>query len=323
MNKKWTEALDALAAKAGLQVEAQTHHVFGDYKGYTVCVALAGQNNMMTMMFSVSQNGDMPSAATIRQSARQCKSVNAGSVRRYKVSYTLRGGMTVGKSVENIQQALDEVTAFFQDNGFANCCEHCGQAEKTEAYLVNGNASVLCEKCFADISSEKDAKAQAESRKSENLVGGLVGALLGSLVGVLTIVLIGQLGYVSVWAGVVTGVCTIKGYEWLGRRLSAKGVLISVLAIIGMVYVAHRLDWTISIYRQIAPAMDVFTIFKGIPEWLKDGSLDAGSYFTSLGLLYLFSLLGAIPTIFNVMRNRERQHVTAKMSGEKDDAFGN
>lgn len=322
MNRKWTEALEALAAKTGLQVEEQTHHVFGDYKGYTVCVALAGQNNMTTMMFSVSQNGDMPSAAAVRQFAKQCKSVSAGSVQRRKVSYTLRGGMTVAGSVENIQQALDEVTAFFQDNGFVNCCEHCGQSEKTDACLVGGNAAVLCENCFADISSEEDVKAQAENRKRENPAGGLVGALLGSLAGMLAIVLIGQLGYISVWAGVITGVCTIKGYEWLGRRLSAKGVLMSVLVIVGMVYAAHRIDWTISVYRQIAPGADVFTVFKAIPEWLRDGSLDAGSYFTSLGLLYLFSLLGAIPTIGNVMRNRERQHITARMSGKKDDAFG-
>ncbi len=72
-NRKWMEALEAMAAKAGLQVEAQTNHVFGEYKGYTVCILPTGQNNVMTMMLSVSQNDTMPSAAVIKQLSSSAK----------------------------------------------------------------------------------------------------------------------------------------------------------------------------------------------------------------------------------------------------------
>lgn len=322
MNKKWMEALDAIAAKTGLHVEPETYHVFGDYNGYTVCITPIGQNNMMTIMFAVNRNDNMPDAAVIKQFVKHCKLVNGSSVQRYKVSYTVSGGMTVAKNMEKIQGALEEATAFFADNGFVNCCEHCGKAEKTEAYLVNGNTSVLCEGCFAEISTEADAKAQAESRKTESVVGGIVGALLGSLLGVLVIVLVGQLGYVSMWSGVVMGVCTVKGYEMLGRRLSGKGIAISVLVILGMVYFAHQVDWTVSIYNQVTPKVDVFTIFRAIPRLLKEGELNSHTYYGNLGMLYLFSLLGAVPTIIGVMRNRKNQNVTVKMYGKENTGFG-
>lgn len=321
-NRKWMEALEAMAAKAGLQVEAQTNHVFGEYKGYTVCILPTGQNNVMTMMFSVSQNDTMPSAAVIKQFVKQCKAVEGSSVQRYKVSYTIRAGMTVGKNMEKLETALEEAVAFFRDMGFVNCCEHCGKTGKTEAYLVSGKASLLCEECFAGISSEADAKAQAENEKGENLIGGIVGALLGALLGALVIVLVGQLGYVSAWSGVIMGVCTAKGYEWLGRRLSVKGILISALVIIGMVFFAHQADWAISIYRQITPKVDVFTIFTAIPELIREGSIEAHNYYAGLGLLYLFSLLGAIPTVIGVIQNNKQKHVTAKMFGKKDAGLG-
>lgn len=321
-SKKWMEALDGLAARTGLQVESQADHVFGDYNGYTVCIAPTGPNNVMTMMFSVSQNDGMPDAAAIKQFVKRCKVVDGRNVQRYKVTFTLRAGMTVARSADKLQAALDEITAFFRENGFVNRCEHCGEAEKTEACLVSGSASILCNACFAQISSQADARAQAESGKSESLVGGIVGAFLGALLGAVAIVLIGQLGYVSALSGVIMGVCAAKGYEWLGRRLSVRGIVISALVMIGMVYFAHQADWTVSIYRQITPRVDVFTIFNAIPELLKEGSIEASEYYGGLGLLYVFSLLGAIPTVIGVIRGVKQRHVTVKMIGKKDVALG-
>lgn len=320
--KKWVEALDSLAARTGLQVESQMNHVFGEYKGYTVCIVPYGPNSVMTMMFSVSQSGDMPDAAAIRQFVRQSKAVDGSSVQRHKVSFTIRAGLTAAKSIEKLEAALEETTAFLRDKGFTGCCEHCGKAEKTEVYLVSGKASILCEACFAEISREADARAQAESRRGESLVGGIVGALLGAVLGVIAIVLIGQLGYVSALSGVIMGACTTKGYEWLGRHLSVRGVVISVLVMIGMVYFAHQVNWTVSIYRQISPKADLFTIFKAIPDLLREGSIKASSYYGNLGLLYLFSLLGALPTVIGVIRGEKQRHATAKMFGRGDVGFG-
>ena len=37
---------------------------------------------------------------------------------------------------------------------------------------------------------------------------------------------IARLGYVAMVAGIVLGICTIKGYEILGRKVSRKGIVI-------------------------------------------------------------------------------------------------
>ena len=56
---------------------------------------------------------------------------------------------------------------------------------------------------------------------------GIVGALIGSLIGAVVIVIVGQLGYVAAVSGLVMAICTLKGYEMLGKKLGTPGIIIS------------------------------------------------------------------------------------------------
>lgn len=133
--------------------------------------------------------------------------------------------------------------------------------------------------------------------KQDNLLPGIVGALLGSLLGVACIVLLDRLGYVAAVSGVIMAVCSLKGYEMLGGSLSRRGVIVSSVIMVIMTFFGNQLGWAFA----AADALDLsfWEAYRGIMPMLRQGVIDAGAYWGNLVLLYLFTLLGAVPTVHN------------------------
>lgn len=151
----------------------------------------------------------------------------------------------------------------------------------------------------------------ATQQKSENVVGGIVGALLGSVIGIICIIFFSQLGRISVVSGFVMAICTIKGYELLGGRLTKKGVVISFLMMIVMTYVGDRMDWAILIAREVDA--DFFSAFQAVPMLLEEEIIDVGAYWYDIILLYVFTIGGAIPTIIQVLKDRKTENKFAQV----------
>lgn len=139
-----------------------------------------------------------------------------------------------------------------------------------------------------------------ETAKRENVLTGLVGAFLGSLVGVALIVLLGQMGYVASLSGLVMALCAMKGYSWLGGAMSKKGAVIVSLLTLVMTYFGNRLDFAVSV--ALAAEVDVFTAFRSIDRLLEGGYINAAAYWGGLAMLYLFTLLGAVPTLIRAFQ---------------------
>ena len=136
---------------------------------------------------------------------------------------------------------------------------------------------------------------EEQRKRRENVVAGVVGAFLGSLVGVVCAVVIGQLGYVASISGLIMAVCALKGYELLGGKLSKKGAAISLALILAMTYFAHRLTWAIALADALEGELGIWESFRVIPQLLKDKVLEGAPYWGDLALLYLFTLVGAVP----------------------------
>ena len=144
---------------------------------------------------------------------------------------------------------------------------------------------------------------EQQKKRQENVVAGLVGAFLGTLLGVVCTVVIGQLGYVASLSGLIMAVGALKGYELLGGRLSKKGAVISSALILVMTWLAHRLTWAIALTS--TAGLGVFESFQTIPELLEAGLLEGPAYWGDLVMLYLFTLLGAVPTIIAGLRSAD------------------
>lgn len=140
-----------------------------------------------------------------------------------------------------------------------------------------------------------------QEKRRENVVAGLVGAFLGTLIGVACVVVLGQMGYVASVSGLIMAVGALKGYELLGGTLSKKGAVISSVLILAMTYLAHRLSCAIMLTSALGRG--VFQCFQAVPILVKTGVLESRAYWGDLAMLYLFTLLGAVPTIIGGLRS--------------------
>ena len=147
----------------------------------------------------------------------------------------------------------------------------------------------------------KGRYSHIKKQRQENVLAGLVGAFLGSLLGVACIVIVGQLGYVAAISGLVMAVCSIKGYELLGGRISRKGAIIACLLTILMTYLGNKLDFAIAAAQFFE--VDIFTAFRAVDDLLEEEILNVSAYWSNLGMLYLFTLIGAVPTLVSAFRS--------------------
>lgn len=131
--------------------------------------------------------------------------------------------------------------------------------------------------------------------KKERVFLGFLGAFLGSLIGVVCIVLIGQWGYVASLSGVIMGFCALMGYQLLGRTISTKGIVICAVIMIIMVFISNQISYGFAVAEVYET--DVITGITAVPMLLAEGGIETDVFLKDLGMLYLFTALGAVPTL--------------------------
>lgn len=181
-------------------------------------------------------------------------------------------------------------------------CPYCGE-------ILEENAAV-CGSCGASQTPETETpeaqnpevrnpeqEAPAPAEKPENVLTGVVGALLGAAIGAGAIILLGQLGYIASISGFILAVCTLKGYELLGGKLSVKGIVISLILLLVTPYIADRLDWAIIIMKEFSSEGVTFgQAFAAVPGLIAEGAIVQSEYIKNLLMLYGFTILGAFST---------------------------
>ena len=162
----------------------------------------------------------------------------------------------------------------------------------------------FCEFCGAEIQQPTAVSAStAEVVKPDNLITGIVGALIGAALGAASIVLLSQLGVVASISGLILAVCTLKGYELLGGRLSTRGIIISLLLILVTPYLADRLDWAIVILRDV-PELTFAEAFAATPVLLEEGAIEMSVYVKNLLMIYGFAALGAFGSLKQAFKKK-------------------
>ena len=145
-----------------------------------------------------------------------------------------------------------------------------------------------------EFENEVMGSAPAEVKAPENVLLGLIGALVGAVLGGASIILLSQLGYIASISGFILAICTLKGYELLGKKLSKTGIVISILLMIVVTFVADIICIGIEVYNEFkifgATLADSFAV---LPELFMEGGIDFGAFFSNLGMLYAFVALGA------------------------------
>ena len=275
--------LQALADELGLQFDETSSVIFGQKDGYTFYIEQTNQKNQYCICCSVKNGEALPSLEEFKELTKSSKALKTYQVNLYKATFYIKTGMTKGKTREYIRQGLQDIIVFLKEKNLTNVCEQTGKAGKVDLYQVGGNLLLLSPEAFQELSSNLSIENQVYDHQKESILAGTVGAFLGSLIGGIVTLVIAQLGYVAVVAGIVMGVCTIKGYELLGKKLSKVGIAISVLFMLVMMLVAHQFDYAIQLAK--AEGVDVFTAFTYLTEYIFNGNEVHISYWTNLGLL--------------------------------------
>lgn len=268
---------------------------FGRKNGYYL--AIKGlQKKVFTLMTALSQKGQLPDQEALKVFVNDSSYFTGVTVKGYSVFFNLKGRLTQSKTLETFQEAIDELTSFLARSGYQPACQVTG-SEPTAIYSIANSVVFVSDEGLRQLTAQMSEKQLAHDNTKEQFIPGIIGALLGSLVGVAMIVIIGQLGYVSVVSGLIMGAATIKGYEFLGKKLTKKGIVATVLITLGMTYFAFRLDWALTVARFLSVSwLDGYQI---LPHLLESGDIDRTDYYIEMAKLLGFTLLGFIPSLLS------------------------
>lgn len=114
--------------------------------------------------------------------------------------------------------------------------------------------------------------------------------------------LVNQFGYIASISGVVMGVCALKGYQILGKKMSLKGIIICVILMLLMVYISNWFSYAVAV-AQVYKA-DIVSSFLAVPELIKEGAIESDAYYKDLLMLYVFTAIGAVPVIKNQIKGK-------------------
>ncbi len=307
MNKTVLNNYTTLAQRSQLRLDEKNGIIYGQRSGFPVLVYAADARYpyLLTVSLSAARVGGALDKDAWKAFSKEHKPVqnvkNEGNI----VAMHLAANNNVDKLCDNFNQSLDALIGFLMANDYTKVCQFCGQEIDTEPYYVGSSLMHLCPSCAARVSQDMQLSSQKQKEKKENVAAGIVGALVGSLIGVLCIVLVGQLGYVAAVSGLVMAICTLKGYELLGGKISVKGIVISAVLMVVMTFVGDQIDWAIVIMRELG--YDLMYSFRLIPLLLADGSIVASSYWGNLALVYIFAVIGAVPCAMSMIRGQKEK----------------
>jgi succinate dehydrogenase/fumarate reductase cytochrome b subunit len=143
----------------------------------------------------------------------------------------------------------------------------------------------------------------AEMEKQENVALGIIGAIGGSLIGVVVMVLLYYANTVAAIAGIAMIICAVKGYEKLSGRFSTRGVIISAIVTIAMVYVGARFCFAIEL-SEYYKGYNVFEAFVEAGEKIADNNIFADAFNEILLQQYLFAGIGIVLEVFAIFSNK-------------------
>ncbi len=310
MKKKVKQNYEQLALSTGLRLDEEGGALYGTHGEYSVLVYPANPSYpyILAVAISAARESGPLTGDEIKQFKNDNGPVTGLGQNGYVITMSLKGSKKQEVVRDNLVSGLNALTAFLRMHGYRSSCQTCGRDVKIAPRCVSGSYVLMCQDCYAQLQQNKTLVQAQKKQKNENVIGGVVGALLGSLVGVACIILISQLGYVAALSGIVMAVCTLKGYELLGGKLSKKGMVLSVVIMLFMTFLGDRLDWAIVVSRELE--IDFLTSFQLIPTLLEEQIIDGDTYWSNVTMLYLFLLVGAVPTIISTMKNQKKSGQT-------------
>lgn len=301
-----TEVYTAMAAACGLQYDTFHNVIYGQKNGFDLLIYEVNVDNpnILNIHTAARRGGPALSQEERAELTKGTQGFVAMNQEGYNLSTILaKSNSSDEELVAALPEAVDSFLAYLTTIGFRPCCSICGQNARFAGYQSGSDCLHLCESCESRINGGfLELSPTTDQSRKENVLSGTIGAFIGSLLGVLMIVVLGRLGIVASFSGVVMAVGVLKGYKILGGNLSKRGIVISVVIMLIMAYVGDRLDWALLVYQEYGRwtgsiRFSFVECYLAVPGLIRAGVIEMRRYLLNLAMLYGFLLLGAVPTI--------------------------
>ena len=302
------EELHAIASELGLQFDEDSRSIYGTQSGYLLFLQETDVKNQFRLCVSVSLNGNPADSEENELVWDEFKSeslpnLSTLSINQYLVSFVVKGAMRKSKTIEKLQTLITDLVAFLESHHFVQECAYSGQ-EGDSIFLIN-------EESYQLLKSNLQIEVDSYQNQKENVLLGAVGALLGALIGGAVALFIARLGYVAMVAGIVLGICTIKGYEILGRKVSRKGIVISSIWMVITVFLVNQIDLAMEVVAKLG--VEFAFAFRVVNQLIFSGDFP-DNYFYNLAMLAVFTLVGAGVSISSVWSSHKTKGIVRKIA---------
>lgn len=309
------EELQAIASGLGLQFDEESGSIYGVQSGYLLLLHEADVKNQFRLSVSVSLNGN-PADSEENElvwddfKSESLPNLSTLSINQYTVSIVVKGAMRKSKTIEKLQTLIRDLVDFLESHHFVQVCGYSGQEGPVSLYQLGESVFIINEESYQFLKSNLQIEMDSYHSQKENVLLGTIGALLGALIGGAVALFIARLGYVAVAAGLVLGICTIKGYEMFARKLSRKGILISVVLMVVTVFLVNQIDLAMEVVAQLG--VEFAYAFRVVNELIASGEYP-DNYFFNLGMLAVFTLVGAGISISSVWSSHKTKGIARKI----------
>ena len=133
----------------------------------------------------------------------------------------------------------------------------------------------------------------------ENKITGTIGAVIGAALAVGLWCLIGVFGKIAVIGGFALCLGTLGGYFLLGKGMSKTGLIICLAVIVISVYLATRLVYGITLYRQLDGSVSFGDCFDSVLKLLRAMG-EIGAFYKDLVFGYLITIGGGAALLFKL-----------------------
>ena len=291
------------------------HYMVGNYKGFYITVNLQQPYFLVNIHYNAPTEADAASLQSfLTQQQVAVKALGKAEIKAHEILLFV--------SVPNLQKNLpkvmnecvDPVINYLISANYTSGCGNCGDyANPLSVYDINGQHHYICDTCAKEIEASLISNQQEMKMKKGNIVPGIIGALLGALIGAVLWVLIYKLGYIAGIAGAITAICAFKGYEMFAKHLDKKGVIISLVISVLMIFLANRIAWAWEAYEALKDYGYTFTAaFQTLDEILAASDL-TGSFYGDLATGYFLTALCSIGSIIRTFKNSSGSYRMKKM----------
>ena len=280
------------------------NHYAGYCRGYYMTLVPQAEGYRVTVNASMPNDPGNAALYTFLERARgENKKIVSTGVSPYRFFMVIKAVVSQKKIPEQVNGVMEPILNYLANQGYTTGCGCCGTTAATlGCWQANTEILQMCDPCAAQMEQELKANQKAVRAKKSNFIGGLVGALLGALIGSVVWILINRLGYIAGIAGLVMVVCAMKGYSLLGGTLDRKGVIVSVLISVVMVYLANKTAWSWVAHSELKEyGWSFFEVFRQLGSILKEVDL-MGDYIKDLAIGYLLTAVASFMYIRAALR---------------------